>query len=55
MNVDPAAELTPKKLKVEHDAGFGSCKSSPPLKEAAVSKPQRVVNEPGQLPERFDA
>ncbi len=55
MNVEQAAELTPEKPKAERDAGFGSCKSSPALKEAAVSKPQRVVNEPAQLSERFDA
>ncbi len=55
MNVGPAAELTPEKPTVERNAGFGRCKSSPVLKEAAVSKPQRVVNEPAQLSERFDA
>ena len=55
MNVAPAAELTPEKPMVERDAGCGSCKFSPALKEAAVSKPQRIVNEPTQLSERFDA
>ena len=55
MNVGSAAELTHEKLTVERDAGFGSCKSSPELKGAAVSKPQRLINGPAQLPERFDA
>ena len=54
MNVGPAAELTYKKLTVEHHAGSGSCKSSPALKGAAVFNPQRVINGPDQLPERFD-
>jgi hypothetical protein len=54
MNVGPAAEFTDEKPTVEHDAGFGSCKSSPALKEATVSKSQRVINKSAQLPERFD-
>src|SRR4051812_28542236 len=55
MNVGPAAELTNEKPTVDHNAGFGSYKFSPALKGPAVSKPQRVVYEPAQLPERFDA
>jgi hypothetical protein len=33
MNVGPTAELAHKKLPVEHDAGFGSWKSSLALKK----------------------
>jgi hypothetical protein len=55
MNAGSAVELTDENPTIERDAGSSSCKSSPALKGAAVSKSQRVINEPAQLPERFDA
>jgi hypothetical protein len=55
MNVGPGSEPMHEKPAVEHDAGFGSCKSSPALKGAAVSKSQRVINKSAHLSERFDA